>query len=139
MHIAAGAVAGISGALWIHTHRGVIPGDVGLGTAVVVVLAVAIGGARFLPAAGLGVALVLVVGAVVAATAPGHAPLLLALILGAAVWALPDGVAGLPARLRRRRQPPARADETAAGPDAAAAASARRFGRQSASSDRPRP
>ncbi|MDG4795518.1 hypothetical protein [Micromonospora sp. WMMD1082] len=108
-HTGAGAVAGIAGALLIHTQRSSTPRDVGIGAAAVVVLAVAIGGARSLPGAAVGVVIVVVTGAVVTATAPGHAPLLLGLLLGVAVWALPDGVAGLPARLRRRHQPPGRA------------------------------
>ncbi|MDG4795507.1 branched-chain amino acid ABC transporter permease [Micromonospora sp. WMMD1082] len=118
VHTGAGALAGIAGALWIHTHRWATPRDVGFTTAALVLLAVVIGGARSLPGAALGVVIVLAVRDVVAADFPGHAPLLLGGLFVAAVYVLPGGLAALPARLRRRPPPVRRPD----GPAASAAA-----------------
>ena len=115
VHAAAGAMAGIAGTLLIHTHRWITPADVGFGTAALVLLAVVIGGARSLGGAAVGAVIVLVVRDVVAVEIPGHAPLLVGALFVIGVYALPGGLAALPARLRRRHAGPhAAAPPTAA-------------------------
>ncbi|WP_211565905.1 branched-chain amino acid ABC transporter permease [Micromonospora halophytica] len=105
VHTGAGAVAGIGGALLIHTHRWITPADVGFTTAAIVLLAVVIGGATSLPGAVAGAVAVLTVRDVVALSAPGHAPLLLGVLFVAAVYVLPGGLAALPARIRHLPRP----------------------------------
>ncbi|MGC5032819.1 branched-chain amino acid ABC transporter permease [Micromonospora sp. DT229] len=121
VHTAAGGLAGIAGALLIHTHRWITPADVGFGVAALVLLAVVIGGARSLGGASAGALIVLVVRDVVAVEVPGHAPLLLGALFVIGVYALPDGLAALPARLRRRHRRPA-GPQAAASPTAATSA-----------------
>ncbi|MEU4645061.1 branched-chain amino acid ABC transporter permease [Micromonospora sp. NPDC023814] len=109
VHAGAGAVAGIGGALLIHTHRWITPADVGFTTAALALLAVVIGGAMSLPGAATGAIAVLTVRDVVAAPLPGHAPLLLGALFVAAVYLLPGGLTALPARparlpIRRHRR-----------------------------------
>ncbi|QKW12194.1 branched-chain amino acid ABC transporter permease [Verrucosispora sp. NA02020] len=103
VHTAAGSLAGIAGALLIHTHRWITPADVGFGTAALALLAVVIGGARSLTGAAVGVVIVLIVRDVVAVEVPGHAPLLLGALFVIAVYALPGGLTALTARLSRHR------------------------------------
>lgn len=100
VHTGAGAVAGVGGALLVHTHRWVTPADVGFTTAALALLAVVIGGATSLPGAAVGAIVVLAVRDVVGAWLPGHAPLLLGALFVAAVYLLPGGLTALPARLR---------------------------------------
>ncbi|WP_152748163.1 branched-chain amino acid ABC transporter permease [Micromonospora sp. RV43] len=95
----AGALAGIGGALLIHTHRWVPPADVGFSTAALALLAVVIGGATSLPGAAATTIAVLAVRDVVGAWLPGHAPLLLGALFITAVYLLPGGLTALPARL----------------------------------------
>ncbi|MEU6022638.1 branched-chain amino acid ABC transporter permease [Micromonospora sp. NPDC047134] len=104
VHTAAGAMAGIAGTLLIHTHRWITPADVGFSVAALVLLAVVIGGARSLTGAAVGAVIVLVVRDVVAVEVPGHAPLLLGVLFVIVVYALPGGLAALPARLRHRHR-----------------------------------
>ncbi|MEU2661464.1 branched-chain amino acid ABC transporter permease [Micromonospora sp. NPDC007220] len=119
VHAGAGAVAGIGGALLIHTHRWITPADVGFTTAALALLAVVIGGAMSLPGAATGAIAVLTVRDVVAAPLPGHAPLLLGALFVTAVYLLPGGLTALPNRLSLRLHPrsahgtghPAPADE----------------------------
>ncbi|WP_433531311.1 branched-chain amino acid ABC transporter permease [Micromonospora sp. CA-263727] len=111
VHTGAGVLAGVAGALLIHTHRWITPQDVGFGTAALMLLAVVIGGARSLPAAAIGAVLVLTVRDMVAVAWPGHGPLLIGVLFVAAVYGLPGGLAALPARLRRRQPPPTRPDQ----------------------------
>ncbi|MFI0797217.1 branched-chain amino acid ABC transporter permease [Micromonospora rubida] len=108
VHTGAGAVAGVAGALLIHTHWWITPADVGFGTAALALLAVVIGGSRSLPGAAVGALIVLGVRDVVAAPWPGHAPLLLGGLFVAAVYLLPGGLTAIPTRVttaaRRARQ-----------------------------------
>ncbi|MFJ6199622.1 branched-chain amino acid ABC transporter permease [Micromonospora sp. NPDC092111] len=99
VHTGAGALAGIAGALLIHTHRWITPADVGFETAALALLAVVIGGTRSLPGAAAAALIVLAVRDVAAAEWPGHAPLLLGVLFVAAVYLLPGGLTILPARL----------------------------------------
>ncbi|WP_207919457.1 branched-chain amino acid ABC transporter permease [Micromonospora sp. KC207] len=98
-HTGAGALAGIAGALLIHTHRWITPADVGFGTAALALLAVVIGGPRCLPSAATAAVLVLTIRDVAAAPWPGHAPLLLGGLFVAAVYLLPNGLAALPTHI----------------------------------------
>ncbi|WP_158610805.1 branched-chain amino acid ABC transporter permease [Micromonospora endolithica] len=100
VHTGAGAIAGIGGALLIHTHRWITPADVGFATAALALLAVVIGGAASLPGAAAGAIAVLAVRDVIAVWLPGHAPLLLGALFVAAVYLLPGGLTALSARLR---------------------------------------
>ncbi|MCX4387339.1 branched-chain amino acid ABC transporter permease [Micromonospora peucetia] len=100
VHTGAGVLAGVGGALLIHTHRWITPADVGFTTAALALLAVVIGGAASLPGAAAGAVVVLAVRDVVAAELPGHAPLLLGVLFVAAVYVLPGGLTALPTRLR---------------------------------------
>ncbi|MFI0796962.1 branched-chain amino acid ABC transporter permease [Micromonospora rubida] len=99
VHTGAGAVAGVAGALLIHTHRWITPADVGFSTAALALLAVVIGGTRSLPGAAIGALIVLGVRDVVAAPWPGHAPLLLGSAFVVAVYLLPGGLAAIPQRV----------------------------------------
>jgi branched-chain amino acid transport system permease protein len=94
--VVAGGVAGLAGSLLVAQQRFVTPGDVGLTTAALALLAVIVGGAGSLWGACLGAALVVVVRD---AVGPGHGVLVLGGVLVLAVYLLPRGVAGL----RRRR------------------------------------
>ncbi|MEU8265138.1 branched-chain amino acid ABC transporter permease [Micromonospora sp. NPDC048999] len=117
VHAGAGAVAGIGGALLIHTHRWITPADVGFTSAALALLAVVIGGTASLPGAVVGAVMVLGVRDVVAVDLPGHAPLLLGALFVAAVYLLPGGLTALPARLRRSLRvlrPPANGPDTTA-------------------------
>jgi len=100
--IAAGALAGISGALLITIQRYVSPTDGGFDVSALVLLAVIIGGTRSIAGAFAGAALLVVTRDWLAGLWPGHAPLLLGSLLIVAVYAAPDGIAGLASRLRRR-------------------------------------
>jgi branched-chain amino acid transport system permease protein len=105
VHTGAGAIAGVGGALLIHTNRWITPTDVGFATAALALLAVVIGGAISLPGAAAGAIAVLTVRDVVAVDLPGHAPLLLGVLFVAAVYLLPGGLTALPARLRPPAHP----------------------------------
>jgi branched-chain amino acid transport system permease protein len=98
-YVAAGAIAGIAGSLLVVANRYVSPADGGFTTAALVLLAVVIGGGDSLGGALVGAALVLAVRDWLATPFPGHAPLLLGGVFVAAVYLLPNGLAGL---LRRR-------------------------------------
>ncbi|PMR62113.1 hypothetical protein C1A38_05060 [Verrucosispora sp. ts21] len=102
VHTAAGGLAGIAGALLIHTHRWITPADVGFGVAALALLAVVIGGARSLIGAAVGAVIVLIVRDIVAVEVPGHAPLLLGTLFVIGVYVLPGGLTALPTRLRRQ-------------------------------------
>ncbi|MGI5185384.1 branched-chain amino acid ABC transporter permease [Dactylosporangium sp. CA-152071] len=107
-YVGAGAVAGIGGALLVTGQRYVSPGDVGFEMSALVLLAVTIGGGRSLGGALAAVALVALVRDWAAATVPGRGPLLLGALFIAAVYVLPDGLAGL--GRRRRPRPPVEAE-----------------------------
>ncbi|MBB5110503.1 branched-chain amino acid transport system permease protein [Micromonospora echinospora] len=119
-HTGAGALAGIGGALLIHTHRWITPADVGFTTAALALLAVVIGGATSLPGAAAATVAVLAVRDVVGASLPGHAPLLLGALFVTAVYLLPGGLTALSARLAslpiHRRRPTLHTPEGPARP-----------------------
>nr|WP_232246667.1 branched-chain amino acid ABC transporter permease [Kitasatospora mediocidica] len=95
----AGALAGLGGALLVTEQSYVSPADVGFGTSSLVLLAAVLGGIGSPLGALAGAVLVVVVRDQLAARWPGHGPLLLGALFVAAVYLLPDGVAGV--RLRR--------------------------------------
>ena len=100
-YVGAGAIAGVGGALLVTAQRYVSPADVGFEISALVLLAVCIGGAASLGGALGAVALVVTVRDWAAASVPGRGPLLLGALFIAAVYLLPDGLAGL-----GRRRPP---------------------------------
>jgi branched-chain amino acid transport system permease protein len=97
----AGAIAAVGGSLLVTTQRYVSPADVGFEVAALVLLAVVIGGAASLVGAFAGAALIVATRDWLAGPWPGHAPLWVGALLIAAVYALPDGLAGRLAWLRR--------------------------------------
>lgn len=99
----AGAVAGLAGALLAAHQQLVTPADAAFGTAVLALVAVVIGGAGTLWGPCLGAAVVVLVRDEFGPTLGGHGPLLLGVVFVSAVYLLPQGIAGLPAQLRRRR------------------------------------
>ena len=100
---AAGAVAGLAGALLASQQHLVTTSDAAFGTAVLALVAVVIGGAGSLWGPCIGAAIVVIVRDEIGPTLGGHGPLLLGIVFLLAVYLLPEGIAGLPAKLRRRR------------------------------------
>jgi branched-chain amino acid transport system permease protein len=100
----AGAIAGLAGALLASHQQLVTPADAAFGTAVLALVAVIIGGAGTLWGPCLGAAVVVIVRDEIGPTLGGHGPLLLGVVFVAAVYLVPEGIAGLPQRLRRRRR-----------------------------------
>ncbi|GAA3456901.1 branched-chain amino acid ABC transporter permease [Dactylosporangium matsuzakiense] len=109
-YVAAGALAGVAGALLFTVQSYVSPGDGGFDVAALILLAVVIGGATSMVGALVGAGLV--VGTRDWIAEAGHAPLLLGLLFIACVYLLPNGLLGEHAalsslgRLGRRRPPP---------------------------------
>ncbi len=106
-YTAAGAIAGVGGALLVTIGRYISPADVGFDTAALVLLAVIIGGAASVGGAFAGAALIVGTRDWLAGPWPGHAPLLVGAMLIAAVYLLPGGLSSLTHRLhqtRRRRE-----------------------------------
>jgi branched-chain amino acid transport system permease protein len=97
-YAAAGALAGIGGALLVTAQRYVSPADIGFQVSALVLLAVVIGGAASIWGAVVAAGLVVAVRDWAAATVPGHGPLLLGILFVVAVFALPRGLAGVVAR-----------------------------------------
>ncbi len=95
----AGAVAGAAGALLVTQVRFVSPADLGFGTSALVLVAVIIGGADSLVGGVVGAVVVIAVQNFLPASWEGHGPLVLGLLLIAAVYLLRGGVAALPQRL----------------------------------------
>ncbi len=93
-YVGAGALAGVGGSLLVATQRYVSPADVSFHISALVLLAVIVGGAHSMIGAFVGAALVVTVRDWAAATVPGHGPLLLGAVFIAAVYALPNGLAG---------------------------------------------
>lgn len=126
-YVAAGALAGVAGALLVTVQSYVSPGDGGFDVAALILLAVVIGGATSMVGALVGAGLVVAtrdwLGWV------GHAPLLLGCLFIACVYLLPNGLLGdhaaLSALLRLRRTPPARSSAGASASSAGASAPAR--------------
>ncbi len=100
-YAAAGAIAGVGGALLVTVARYISPADVGFDVAALVLLAVILGGAASVGGAFAGAALIVATRDWLAGPWPGHAPLLVGGMLIAAVYLLPDGLAGLAGRLRQ--------------------------------------
>jgi branched-chain amino acid transport system permease protein len=100
----AGAIAGLAGALLASHQQLVTPADAAFGTAVLALVAVIIGGTGTLWGPCLGAAVVVIVRDEIGPTLGGHGPLLLGLVFVAAVYLVPEGIAGLPRRLRRVRR-----------------------------------
>src|SRR5207248_879758 len=75
-YTAAGAIAGVGGALLVGVQRYISPADVGFEVAALVLLAVIIGGASSIGGAFVGAALIVATRDWLAGPWPGHAPLL---------------------------------------------------------------
>jgi branched-chain amino acid transport system permease protein len=107
-YAAAGALAGVAGALLVTMQSYVSPGDGSFDVAALILLAVVIGGSMSMIGAIAGAALVVVTRDWVADA--GHAPLLLGCLFIACVYLLPNGLLGdraaLTTLLRRRPRPP---------------------------------
>nr|BFE62241.1 branched-chain amino acid ABC transporter permease [Dactylosporangium thailandense] len=91
-YVAAGALAGVAGALLFTEQSYVSPGDGGFDVAALILLAVVIGGATSMVGALIGAGLVVATRDWVAEA--GHAPLLLGLLFIACVYLLPNGLLG---------------------------------------------
>ncbi len=100
-YTAAGAIAGVGGALLVGVQRYISPADVGFEVAALVLLAVIIGGASSIGGAFGGAALIVATRDWLAGPWPGHAPLLVGTMLIATVYLLPSGLAGLIDRLHQ--------------------------------------
>jgi branched-chain amino acid transport system permease protein len=104
-YVAAGALAGVAGALLVTVQSYVSPGDGSFDVAALILLAVVIGGATSMVGALVGAGLVVFTRDWLAGA--GHAPLLLGCLFIACVYLLPNGLLGerapLAALLRRRR------------------------------------
>jgi branched-chain amino acid transport system permease protein len=98
--IVSGAVAGMAGALLSAHQRLVTPEDVGLGTSILVLVAVTIGG-EALWGACLGAALVVLIRDTLGASLSGRGSLILGITFVAVVYLLPGGLAR--AKLARAR------------------------------------
>ena len=96
----AGALAAVAGSLLVTIQRYVSPGDVSFDLAALVLLAVVIGGARSLVGPFAGAALIVAARDWLSGPWPGHAPLLVGILLVVTVYA-PGGLAGAAAWVRR--------------------------------------
>ncbi len=84
--VGAGGIAGVAGALTVTVAGYLSPGDVGFDVAVLVLLAVVIGGTSSLVGALIGAGLIVATRDWLAGPWPGHGPLLLGLLFIAAVY-----------------------------------------------------
>ncbi|MGH8795076.1 MAG: branched-chain amino acid ABC transporter permease [Stackebrandtia sp.] len=100
MYVATGAVAGVGGSLFVTSQRYLSPSDVGFTVSALILIAVVIGGAASLGGALAGVVLIISARDWADAEFPGQGPLLLGLVFIACVYLLPDGLSGLPKRVR---------------------------------------
>jgi branched-chain amino acid transport system permease protein len=91
-YVAAGALAGVAGALLFTVQSYVSPGDGGFDVAALILLAVVIGGATSMVGALVGAALVVATRDWIADA--GHAPLLLGILFIICVYLLPNGLLG---------------------------------------------
>ncbi|MET7370392.1 ABC transporter permease [Streptomyces sp. NPDC005566] len=94
-HICAGALAGVGGSLMVTVQQYLSPADVGFEIAAFALLAAVIGGTTSVIGALVGAGLIVTTRDWVAASWPGHGPLLLGALFVAAVYLLPRGLAGL--------------------------------------------
>lgn len=102
-YVAAGALAGFGGVLMCTVNQYVSPDDGSFANSALVLLAVVLGGATSPVGALLGAGLIVATRDWLSGPFPGHGPLLLGLMFIVAVYALPDGVAGIRLRAPRRR------------------------------------
>jgi branched-chain amino acid transport system permease protein len=93
-YVAAGALAGVAGALLVTVEQYVSPGDGGFEVSALVLLAVVIGGAASLLGALIGAGLVVATRDWLSGPFPGHAPLLLGALFIVCVYLLPRGLLG---------------------------------------------
>lgn len=98
-YVAAGALAGVAGALLVTVQSYVSPGDGGFDVAALILLAVVIGGATSMIGALIGAGLVVFTRDWLSVA--GHAPLLLGCLFIACVYLLPNGLLGDHAAVRR--------------------------------------
>ena len=106
-YVAAGALAGFGGVLMCSVNDYVSPDDGNFANSALVLLAVVLGGATSPLGALLGAGLIVATRDWLSGPFPGHGPLLLGLMFIVAVYALPEGVAGIRFRTPRRRGGPA--------------------------------
>ena len=112
-YTAAGALAGFGGVLMCTVNAYVSPDDGSFSNSALVLLAVVLGGATSPLGALLGAGLIVATRDWLAGPFPGHGPLLLGLMFIVAVYALPEGVAGIRFRTpagTRFRMPKRRGD-----------------------------
>jgi branched-chain amino acid transport system permease protein len=102
-YVGAGALAGFGGVLMCTVNQYVSPDDGSFANSALVLLAVVLGGATSPLGALLGAGLIVATRDWLAGPFPGHGPLLLGLMFIVAVYALPEGVAGVRVRMPRRR------------------------------------
>jgi branched-chain amino acid transport system permease protein len=89
-HLAAGALAGIGGALLVTVQHAMTPADAGFDIAVIALLAGAVGG-RSIAGTLLGVAVIIGIRDVIGGPFAGHAPALVGVLYLLCVYLLPDG------------------------------------------------
>jgi branched-chain amino acid transport system permease protein len=106
-YVGAGALAGFGGVLMCSVDDYVSPDDGTFSISALVLLAVVLGGATSPLGALFGAGLIVATQDWLAGPFPGHGPLLLGLMFIVAVYALPDGVAGIRFRVPKRRGGPA--------------------------------
>jgi branched-chain amino acid transport system permease protein len=94
VYVAAGALAGVAGALLVTVEQYVSPGDGSFEVAALVLLAVVIGGATSLIGALVGAGLVVATRDWLAGPLPGRAPLVLGALFIICVYLLPRGLLG---------------------------------------------
>jgi branched-chain amino acid transport system permease protein len=100
-YTAAGALAGVGGSLLVATQAYVSPAVAGFDTSTLALLAVIIGGTTSVPGAMVGAGLLVTARDWLSGPFAGHSPLILGGLLLVAVYAAPDGLAGLSHQLRR--------------------------------------
>jgi branched-chain amino acid transport system permease protein len=100
-YTAAGALAGVGGALLVTTQAYVSPADAGFDTSTLALLAVIIGGTTSVPGALVGAGLLVAARDWLSGPFAGHSPLILGGLLLVAVYVAPDGLAGLSHQLQR--------------------------------------
>ena len=104
--IIAGGCGGLAGVLWTHLTGIVSPEDVFLTTSVDALLVVVLGGPGTLIGAALGTSVVIFLREYLSTLVPWWQYVLGSVYILTILY-LPEGLMGLPARLRRRRQQPA--------------------------------